>query len=107
MMMKYNPYEMNTIVIEVAKSTTEEVLKLLRYLKWLGGIGASRTVESSYDKSNDFQIFFDGDGNHKIGDITVNGLHLRELSSLSGVVDVKMKDEPCESGGNDASGKDR
>ena len=52
----------------------DQVLKLLKLLKVNGIVGASRhfgIVDPSNQEEKDWNIFFDGDGNHRLDDIEV------------------------------------
>lgn len=68
----------NVISFTCSDGAITPVLEILEQLQCLGSIGSSRDVIINWGGVNDVHINFDGDGNHKVNNISVNGLTLKE-----------------------------
>lgn len=72
------------VEINCEEDCKNQVLKLLRLFKNLGIVGATRGLKIS-DPTNEFErdweIYFDGDGNHRLDNIIVKEMEIKEVKS--------------------------
>ena len=66
------------IELTCTKQTIDTLVPLLKELRYLGRVGASRTVRiEDWDDNRRSQFGFDGDGADHIGDIIVDGTKVK------------------------------
>lgn len=69
----------NIITFTCSDGAVEPVLELLGQMRAMGSMGCSRRIIVEWGgRGEDKAVFFDGDGNHKLSHISVNGLTLEE-----------------------------
>jgi hypothetical protein len=61
----------NVVSFTCSDGALETVLEVLRYMQTLGQLGGTREIVA-----DGLDVEFDGDGDHKLGHISVNGLSM-------------------------------
>lgn len=82
----------NTIAFTCSNDAIEPILELLEQLRILGSIGSSRNITVEWGGDKNKKIFFDGDGRHRLNNVSVNGLTLKQWEDeWKRLSDIKTK----------------
>ena len=68
----------NVISFTCSDNAIFQILQLLQEMKSMGEMGCTRDIIVKWGRDEDVAVLFDGDGNHKLNNISVNGLTLKE-----------------------------
>ena len=68
----------NVISLTCSDNAIFPILQLLQEMKSMGEMGCTREIVVNWGRGEDVVVLFDGDGNHQLNNISVNGLTLKE-----------------------------